>query len=142
MPQFQFDRETALAIADDLTPLGINVAIIVVADSSSQPILVGSDGTAPALPVYQIELSRNANLDASKIADIAAALEPYEATVQFPSMNVVSTKPDPEPAPVITEPDSSGGGAVDEPTGDLVEPPQAQPADAADPSTTDITPAQ
>jgi hypothetical protein len=135
MPQTHFDRDSALAIADALTPLGVNVAIFVVADRRFQPVPLPPtpDNSVPELPLYQIDLSRNADLDAAKVAEIAATLEGHEATVQFPSMMVVGTKPDPEPESAPIEPDASGGGAVaDEATGELVEPPQAQPADLPD----------
>lgn len=131
----QFDRDTALAMADTLAGLGVNVSINVIADPSVAPVQVNPDGSEPELPVYQLDLSRNVNLDATKIAEIADALVPHAATVQIPSMTVASTDTPAQPDPTPVDP-NAGGGTVDPNTGDVVvqEPAQPQPVDPAPPA--------
>ena len=77
------DRETALNIVDRLTPLGVNVVVVVVADP-----LYGQVDPETGEPTYQVELSRNNALNGEKITEMIAAVSDLGAQIEFPNMTV------------------------------------------------------
>ena len=83
------NRKTALKILDKLTPLGLNVVLVAVADptyGSLDPDRVEGE------PDYQIELSRNNALTGEKIADVIDELKKLDVTIEFPQMTVYTAK--------------------------------------------------
>jgi len=114
-----FTQEESYGIAAALVDAAqVNVTIVVIAD----PLYAGLPESAE-LPTFIVDLSRNANIDAAKVALISSTLEPFGATVQFPSMQV--TKIEPVQAPVEEPADPSITPA---------DPPPAQPADPTPPA--------
>ena len=130
------DRKTALKIMDKITPLGLNVVLVAIAD----PTYGAVAGTSEE-PNYQIELSRNNALTGDKIQQVIQELGKLNVTVEFPNMTVYTEKeveartpvPPPEPEPEPTPP-TDGGETPVEPT---PEDPVPAPVEAS-PTTDDV----
>lgn len=133
-----FTQEESYGMAAALVDAAqVNVTIVVIAD----PQYAGLPADTEALPTFMVELSRNSNIDAAKVALISSTLEPFGATVQIPSMQIVKIEQeqapgDPPADPSVTPADPPPAQPSD-PT-PPAEPPPAQPVEMQAPQTDDL----
>jgi len=122
------DRKTALKIMDRLTPLGVNVVIVAVADPTYTTLDI-ADGQ----PDYQVELSRNNALDGDKITEMIDEIKKLDAYIEFPQMTVVTMEEQEQRQPV--PPDQPvEPPVVTDPTDPVVPEPAPEPTDPGTPT--------